>query len=342
MFAEELAQTQLRAALQAEERNARYEVRSVSNDTHTSASSDINLQNSHPNTRMEDQQYKKIIDSIPTFSGEPRENVNDWLEVVSLKFDIIGYDNLQKRRFVPQYLSGNALKWHLAHREQLESWNEYTTTIKSAFPHHITTSRDMNLKMLRERKQGGNEAFTDYYTSVMDLCHKHDPDMTDLQIIDWMKAGMELKLYEKLQGEDFTTPQALLTRAQRVELDNAVLDARKRESATQSSATPSRPSFNDDRPPRWSSPSHFSPPPTQNCSRPYPPSLLSLPSPTLSYPSFSTPSDARTPFPSQSPAYGYSGSNTADVPTRPRRPVVCYSCGEHGHISPQCPYRPKD
>jgi hypothetical protein len=54
-------------------------------------------------TTTEEQQYAKIIDSIPTFSGEPQENNHDWLDIVSLKFDIIGDDSRQKRRFIPQY-----------------------------------------------------------------------------------------------------------------------------------------------------------------------------------------------------------------------------------------------
>ena len=53
--------------------------------------------------------------------------------------------------------------------------------------------------------------------------------MTDLQMIDWLKAGMKIALREKLQGEDFLTPQDLLHHAQSVERDNAVLDARKRQ-----------------------------------------------------------------------------------------------------------------
>ena len=50
---------------------------------------------------MEEHQHCKIIDSIPIFSGQSNENIKDWLEIVSLKFDIIGYDSRQKRRFIP-------------------------------------------------------------------------------------------------------------------------------------------------------------------------------------------------------------------------------------------------
>ena len=73
-----------------------------------------------PNS-MEEHQYGKIIDSIPIFSGQSNENIKDWLEIVSLKFDIIGYGSRQKQRFIPQYLIGNALKWHLTHRNDLLS-----------------------------------------------------------------------------------------------------------------------------------------------------------------------------------------------------------------------------
>ncbi|CAF2848303.1 unnamed protein product [Rotaria sp. Silwood2] len=156
---------------------------------------------------MEEQQYGKIIDSIPIFSGQPIENITEWLDIVSLKFDIIGYDSRQKRRFLPQYLAGNALKWHLTHREDLLSWDDYTNAIADAFPQIVTTSRDMNLQLLKDRKQGDNESFTEYYASIIDLYRKHDTDMTDLQIIDWLKAGMKITLYERLQGEDFITPQ---------------------------------------------------------------------------------------------------------------------------------------
>ena len=31
--------------------------------------------------------------------------------------------------------------------------------------------------------------------------------MTDLQMVDWLKAGMKIALCDKLQGKDFLTPQ---------------------------------------------------------------------------------------------------------------------------------------
>lgn len=341
MLADELARTQARATAQAEQRNARHEARSHSKEIQRPTSSDITTSGFGSTTAMEDYQYRNIIDSIPTFSGEAHENIHDWLEIVSLKFEILGYNHLQKRRFIPQYLTGNALKWHLAHRDQLEDWNAYIEAITTAFPRIIITSRDMNLKMLRERKQGNNESFTEYYTSVIHLCRKHDPQMVDLQIIDWLKAGMQINLYEKLQGDDFTTPQALLSRAQRVELDNAVLDARKRENITPIPINQGPPPLNYDRPKRLDSPAPYSPRMSQTYPRPYPPSLLSLPAPTSFSPSFSPFPAARTPYSSQPSTYEYSGSYNTDASARPRRTITCYSCGEYGHISPNCPYHPK-
>jgi len=253
---------------------------------------------------MEEQQYRKIIDTIPTFSGEPHDNVHEWLDTVSLKFDIIGYNPLQKRRFIAQYLSGNALKWHLTHRDALLAWDEYIQAIAAGFPHPITTSRDMNLKLLRDRKQGPAESFIEYYTSMVDLCRKHDPQMANVQIIDWLKAGMKLNLYERLQGEEFNTPQALLVRAQRVELANAVLDARKRESAGSSSAVSNTSTLGFNRSKDFASSTYHSSQttPFHVSSYPPPPLMGISYSAPFSPPSSSTP-NFHSPFPSPLSSY---------------------------------------
>ena len=65
----------------------------------------------------------------------------------------------------------------------------------------------MNLQLLKSCIQGNTESFTEYHASIIDLCHKYDTDMTNLQILDWLKAGMKMPLYEKLQDEEFLTPQ---------------------------------------------------------------------------------------------------------------------------------------
>ena len=273
MLADEVARAQARAVVQAEERNTRHAARSFSQTTSKETSPPSTSEKSHTTLTMEEQQYANIIDSIPTFSGESRDNIHDWLDIISLKFDLLAYDT---------------------------------------------------------------EAFTEYYTAIIDLCHKHNQQMGDLQIIDWLKAGMNLKLYERLQGEEFATPQALLVRAQRVELDNAVLDARKRECTISTAVTP---------PATYSPVKHYAPPiyyqprSPPNYAPSYPAPLMPASYSTSSYdnaPRF------RSSLPSQSSAYPYSSYPITTSSTPPRRAIVCYSCGQPGHISPQCPSRPKD
>ena len=339
MLADELARDQARAAIQAEERSARHEARSRLTLPHSISPTQPDPFSSI--TAMEDHHYNTILDSIPVFSGTPHENIAEWLDIVNLKFDIIGYDSRQKRRFIPQYLAGNALKWHLLHRNDLSSWDDYLGALTPAFPLLITTSRDMNLKLLRDRKQSNDESFIDYYTSIVNLCRKHAAEMPDVQIIDWLKAGMKLTLYEKLQGEEFATPQALLLRAQRVELDNALLDARKNESLTDRIAL-STSNFDFSTPStRWN-PSFNSP----TSSKSY--STSSYPVPLLSTgPHFRLTSSSNTPrshysFSSQSRSSNYHGSNLNNRPFHHRRPIICYSCNQPGHISPHCPSHPKE
>ena len=128
---------------------------------------------------------------------------------------------------MPQYLTRNVLKWHLSHLDDLLFWDTYTAEIPAVFSYFATTSREMSLQLLRKRIQGDTESFSEYYTSIIDLCHKYDTHMTDLQIVDRLKAGIKIALYEKLQDEDFLATQDLFHCIQRFKLDNAVLDAGK-------------------------------------------------------------------------------------------------------------------
>ncbi|CAF3176169.1 unnamed protein product [Rotaria sp. Silwood2] len=178
MLADELARAQVPAAIQVEARNARHEAPSRSPSTLKYTSSAHNLDLHGSVTNMEDYRYSKIIDSIPTFSGEPLENISDWLAILSLKSDIIRYNSRQKSRSIPQYLAGSALKWHLSHFNKILVWDDYVDAI-TPFSRIITTSQDMNLKMLKNCKQDYSEPSIQYYRSVIELCRKHGAEMVD-------------------------------------------------------------------------------------------------------------------------------------------------------------------
>ena len=68
---------------------------------------------------MEDHHYSKTVNSIPIFSGTLHQNVTERMNIVSLKFDTIGYDSRQKNQFIPQHLVSNALKWYRAHCDEV-------------------------------------------------------------------------------------------------------------------------------------------------------------------------------------------------------------------------------
>jgi Zinc knuckle len=339
MLADEIATAKSRADAQALERELRYANRSLaksSSDTLTAPTSGTTSRSAAP---MEDHQLRNIVDSIPTFSGEHTQNVREWIEIVSLKFDIIDYDSLQRRRFIPQYLSGAALKWHLIHREALTEWGDYTRAIELAFPQITTTSRDMNLQLLKSRVQGPTEPFNLYYNAVVDLCRQHNPDMADVQVVDWLKAGMRLELFEKLHGDEFLTPQSLLLRTQRLELDHEVLAARQRVSFMPAASSTPRTSSGRRFVSSSKSPANSSTFTSFPTGADTTPLMDAAPVADYSYGQHSYSPHQHSFAPSQTfaPAHG-NGSTTSN---RQRPPIVCYSCGEPGHISPRCPYHPK-
>ena len=153
--------------------------------------------------------------------------------------------------------------------------------------------------------------------------------MTDLQMVDWLKASMKIALCEKLQAEDFLTPQDLLHHAQRVELDNAVLDARKR----QLSAFPNTSSSHSNILKNYQ-PNYY-----KRHSTSYPPPLMSISYSASSYNNAPTPSSLFFPYPSSRQNHPCMNTNS---PISSPRPIICCSCGKPGRISLYCRSRPKD
>ena len=68
---------------------------------------------------MGNHHYSKTVNSIPIFSGTLHQNIPERMNIVSLKFDTIGYDSRQKNRCIPHHVVGNALKWYLAHCDEI-------------------------------------------------------------------------------------------------------------------------------------------------------------------------------------------------------------------------------
>ena len=95
MLVDELTRSQAGAVIQAEERNACHKGPSCSRPKllHSLSSTQAVTSSIIP---MEDQHYSKIVNSIPIFSGTLHQNIPERMNIVSLKFDTIGYDSRQK------------------------------------------------------------------------------------------------------------------------------------------------------------------------------------------------------------------------------------------------------
>ena len=153
--------------------------------------------------------------------------------------------------------------------------------------------------------------------------------MTDLHMVDWLKAGMKVALCDKWQGEDFLTPQDWLHRAQRVKLENAVLDVRKCQLLGFPTTSPSHSNILKNYQPNY----------YKHHSTSYPPPLMPIPYSASSYNSAPTPSSLFLPY--SSSRQNHPLMNTNPSISSPR-PITCCSCGQSGHISLYCRSCPKD
>ena len=232
------------------------------------------------------------------------------------------------------------MKWHLTYRDELSLRDDHIGTIISASLSLITTSGDVNLKLFRDPKQSNDESFIDYYSSLL-IFIENVAKTQNMQTIDWLRASMKITSYEKLKNEEFDTTIPLLFRAQRIEIDYAVLDAREGEPVTDRTAL-STSNFNSSTSSIcWNS--SFKSPVT---SKAYFTSLYLLlllstgPDFDLT-PSSNAPCSSFS-FSFQSQSSHYRAINLNDGTSRHSHRVICYSCNQPDHISPYYLYRPKE
>ncbi|CAF1351702.1 unnamed protein product [Didymodactylos carnosus] len=247
---------------------------------------------------------------------------------------MLGFDNGQYRRCIPQQLLGEVQDWYLAQPTNSSDcdWASFQATFCLRYPQqrHQTNSI-LILQQLKDRKQHTTEPFLNYYNDIMKLCKEYDAQISDSQCLDHLKIGMKVTLLEKVISNDIKQPQELLIQVQQIELNQKIIDLRMSEGETtspsvlvsqhQQQSSYQRPypqqdySYNQNySPPRQQRPQYYFSPKRLSYNDYYPQQL-----------NYSLVSYNRTQH--QQP---YS-------PTPSTNSIRCFRCSGYGHYSSECP-----
>ena len=255
--------------------------------------------------------FQSQLNSITPFTGVSSQDATRWLTHTANILRIQGFvDDTELPLLISGFLDGDALTWFQDQQATLRDWNAFRPAFLQRFPspplaHHPFES----FQQLSQRRQGLAEPTIAYYTDVLKLCHQYNPNMPDPERVDHLKKGLRSSLLEKVLDRDPDTPDEFIEVVLKAESNQRILQAQ----------------LDLDSDLHTSSRHHY---PAVGLLDPPPPDTITPPtynSPLHQPQRFSARPPRRTPAP---------GSN-----------IVCYTCGQPGHLSPHCHFsstRPRD
>ncbi|XP_045023372.1 uncharacterized protein LOC123467567 [Daphnia magna] len=169
--------------------------------------------------------------SPKVFKATPEDDAFDWLERYESTGAYNQWGDTELRANFSMYLDGAARKWYLCSTLPTE-WRDLpirpgvglnaadlpaVTGVRTLF---LKEFQQQNYKLfqetrLRNRVQGIEEATTNYYYDVIDLCRVVDPTMAEATKVDYLFGGLRPSLVEKLYPLQPKTGEEFLEAAKR-------------------------------------------------------------------------------------------------------------------------------
>jgi hypothetical protein len=247
--------------------------------------------------------FQSQINSIAPFTGAAAQDAERWLTHAFNVLQVQGFtDNNEVKHLLSGFLDGDALDWYQEHKLMLCGWMEFRAAFLQRFPSApLIRNPFEHFQQLSTRRQGLTESSVDYYTSVLKLCHSYNQHMSDIERVNHLKKGLRPSLLEKVLEQEPTTPDDFIAVVFKAESNQRILQ-RQYDTTSTTDINVNRDHQRPDEPP------HVTP-------------VFS------SRQQYNTPSHQPQRAPGQFPRRrpGHDGG------------VICYSCGQPGHIAPRCP-----
>ena len=130
------------------------------------------------------------IQTIPTFSGAPHENVNQWLEIIKVRKDVAGWSPQKHLLVIVSKLAGAAANWLLTFDENdRKDVSKVIAGLKSYF---TTPNAEIHDRaQLNTRTQQPGESVESYATEINLLCHRVNAQMDENDKIGYFIRGLQ-------------------------------------------------------------------------------------------------------------------------------------------------------
>lgn len=144
--------------------------------------------------------------SVPKFGGRPHEDVKRFLDSYETASGIYKWSDSEKKQYLMAYLYACARDWYEIHAteiQELPTFSAVADKLKSAF--RAATHVGDPYELLSQRRKLPTESYTEYLYSVLRLCNKVSPSMSEDDQMRNVMKGLPPDALEYLITKDCKT-----------------------------------------------------------------------------------------------------------------------------------------
>lgn len=156
--------------------------------------------------------------SAGTYHGLVTENPSDFIDKYEIAAQSNNWQETSKLNLFPAHLAGTALTWyqHYMKGRLIDSWDELKNTFINTF---TPVAQAQTLQNILDKKvQGQDQPVLTYYLEVLTLCKRHDPEMSEKRIGQYIIQGLRPEFCDRVLSETCETLEQLETSLRKIEL----------------------------------------------------------------------------------------------------------------------------
>lgn len=142
---------------------------------------------------------------VPKFRPDETSNVSGWLHKIDQLGDIYGWRSIDRQYIMQLRLCGSARDWYDDLEDYNLTWDQWKTTLKTAFPR--STDFVDRLEVMLARKKKDTEGMTKYYHTKLSLLKKCNIDGEEA--ISCIIRGLPAELRANAKAYNCDTPEQL-------------------------------------------------------------------------------------------------------------------------------------
>jgi hypothetical protein len=157
------------------------------------------------------------IVKVRSFSGDPNEEVEDFIDSIEECAEIYQWDEEMMVQQATYNLIGPARRWFRIHKRPNLTWISLKELLLRDFAYYMTSNANQLEDELNERTLGKDESMLRYAEEVLYLCKRFDPKMTTKNKLLYLISGLPDNMSLIAVSKEYINVEAFLDYCRKVD-----------------------------------------------------------------------------------------------------------------------------